>query len=681
AALATAPAPAPAPVDFAGGADGADASMVAPTLLDVPLEELLSLESTSVAKKRQRVSESAAAVYVITQDDIRRSTAGTIPDLLRMVPGVEVGNQISGGSAVSIRGFNSRVANSLLVMVDGRSIYVSTLSGVFWDQLLIPLGDIERIEVVRGPGATLWGANAVGGVINIVTKHSSDTLDTMATGRASARAQSISLSHGARFNDVLSLRVYGTYRHDNGLVDANGADLSRRVVGGMAGARLDWQPDVGNAFTLQAEYGDGSYDMPIALPSADLLNPGLVRTQSESGYSTHSLLGRWTHQHSDRVDWSVQAYYSQMDRVEFGGPAIDWAMADLDFGLRWQASAAHDISIGVGAREMRDELIGVPFLYADKVHSTDRWISGYAQDDISLIANHLRLTLGAKLERNNFTGFEFQPSARLFLRANAALAMWGSVSRAVRTPSRFERDAHLSLTVDMPGTPFNPSPLPVYSRMNGVPNRGVETLVAYEAGIRATITPDWSVDIAGYVNDYKRLTALVLTGMTPLFAAPIPFPVGLRADLDFQGVGRARTWGVEAALTGRVAPWWKVELTYSHFNYRMGAVPGMAMAPPLLFSLDASPRHQARWRNAMDFGDSVSADVSLRYVSALLGGLVPDYVSADARFSYRTDNGLELSIIGENLLQARRAEFVQLQYPSPMGYTARAVSVEARFRF
>lgn len=653
-----------------------------PALLDMSLEDLLTLESTSVAKKRQRVSDSAAAVYVITQDDIRRSAANSIPELLRMVPGVEVGQQQNGGYAVTIRGFNSRLANSLLVMVDGRSIYVSTLSGTFWDQLMIPMGDLERIEVVRGPGATLWGANAVNGVINIITKHSAAALGISADARTSTRRQETSLSLGGRLDDAVSYRVHGAWRRDKGPQEASGADMSKRWTGIDAGGRLDWEPDAVNAITLQSEYSEGQFDTPFTFVNRDVLTPGPVRGQTESDFKAWNVLGRWTHKAGENFDLSLQATFDSLDRSEFNGLTLEWQQVAVDAGIRWKATDTHEFNVGVGGRIMHDKLLGnsVLFSLANPVN-TDRWMSGYVQDDITLIPDRLRLTLGTKLENNNFTGFEYQPSARLFFRASNALSLWGGVSRAVRTPSRFERSAVMSVTVLLPGDPQNPYPLPLYTRIRAQAARQPEVLVAWEAGARAKLPDGWALDVSGYYNNYSKLTAIEFASASPIFAPPVPFPVGIQADLEMQGSGKARTWGVEAALSGHIKPWWKVEATWSHFDFKAKASALTGAPPNLLFALEGSPRNQAGLRNSLDFGDRVSFDTQVRYVSSLLGGTIPAYVSGDVRLTYRPSDGIELSLIGENLFKERRAEFTQQFFQAPIAFTPRTISVQARARF
>jgi len=650
-------------------------------LLDVPLEDLLTLESTSVAKKRQKVSESAAAVYVVTQEEIRRSSASTVADLLRVVPGVEVGQLSNGLTAVTIRGLNSRIASSLLVMVDGRSIYNSAASGVFWDQLLLPLTDIERIEVVRGPGAALWGSNAVNGVINIITKHSSDTLGTTVNARAGTRSQDASITYGARLSEALSFRAYGNFRHDDGLLDADGKYWSKQWDGYEFGTRIDWQPTVDDALTLSGEFSKADFNTPFLELRRNPLDPGYDLISAQNGFETYNVLGRWAHEQSDRLDWSLQVYHSYLTRAESAFPIIHSKVLDADLGVHWSPDETHDIAFGFGARQLDDEGVSTAAVTVTRAQMTDRWLSGYLQDEISLLGEDLRLTVGAKLEKNNFTGFEFQPSVRLFFRADEDLALWGAVSRAVRTPSLLERVTNVSMTFLPAGSPENPLPIPIYPRSFGVPDKPSEVVVAYEAGVRADLAEGWSLDVAAYYNNYHRLLALVPTGVEPIFIPQVAEPVGLYADVDFASAGNARTWGIELLLEGQITPGWRMEASYSHFNHDVGSDMQSGTVYDLAYPLEGSPRHQLGLRNYVELTEDLSWDTQLRHVSELLDGEVPAYTALDARLTYRPLASLELSLIGEGLLEERRLEFSQYLYPIPASYVPRAVSAEVRYRF
>ena len=651
-------------------------------LLSTELEDLLVLESTSVAKKRQNVQDSAAAVYVITQEDIRNSASSTITDLLRVVPGVEVGSVTNGVTAVTIRGFNGRNSGSLLVMVDGRSVYVSTLSGVFWDQLGISLQDIERIEVVRGPGSTLWGANAVNGVINIITKNSADSLGLQASARVGLREQILELSSGSEISPDSTLRISGLYRRDQGLQSLDGKDLGTTANEGAFGARFDWQPTDRDAITLQADYKLGARDTSTFMLDPARIAPGPVPAFTAVDYNEFSILGRWRRAQSDSFDFSLQAYYSSVDRKELGFFSFGWSIADADFGANWRPNDTHDINFGVNLRAMSDRftLIDPRVDFMDRA-ATDHWISGYLQDDISLIADKLRLTVGAKLEYNDFTGVEFQPGVRMFYRPNPDLAFWGAITRAVRTPSRFERAANFQISVLPPNTPQNPAPLPIYTRFQGQPDAEAENLLALEAGLRARIAPQWSVDIAGYHNSYDSLAEPTVTGVQPNFIPMVPFPVSLTSTAQFQFRGTAKTWGLEASINGQIAPWWKLQLAYSHLEGRPGTDPLTGNRFRGFLPLEGSPTNQASLTNTFQLGSAVVLNTQVRYVDELLGGNIPSYVDGDVRLRYEAPGGLEVSLVGENLFEPRRFEFFYLTYPAPPSAVTRNVALDLRYRF
>ncbi|MEO0698999.1 MAG: TonB-dependent receptor, partial [Pseudomonadota bacterium] len=603
------------PIDNAP--DKAGDYSIDPSLLEAPLEDLLVREATSVAKKRQKVQDSAAAVYVITQEDIRNSPAATVVDLLRTVPGVEVGALGNAATAVTIRGFNGRNANSLLVMIDGRSIYVSTLSGVFWDQLMLPLSDIERIEVVRGPGATLWGANAVNGVINIITKNSADTLGFNALARASARRQELSLSKGARVTDGLTVRLHGTYQRDEQFVDEDGNDISGSArTGGELGVRADWQVSPKDAITLQADYSGAGFDNLVDQPNLDPPDIALERIMPEERFEQFNILARWSHEASDTLRWRAQAYYTYLERTELGLASYEFEIADLDLGVNWAASDTHDLSIGLGARLIADEGTSTRTGTADFGELGDDVIlSGYIQDDIRLIPDRLNLTIGAKLEHNDFTGFEFQPSARVFYRPKKALGLWGSVSRAVRTPSRFERGSDLSLQFLPPNSAANPSALPVIGTLIGNPDLESEKLTALEAGVRYDFAPGWNIDLASYYNFYESVVTPTEVGSPFITFPPSPLPVAFELITEPQNRGSLRTWGLEANLSGQVTVWWSTRASYSNFNFEKDIDPLTGEPYSVLLTLSTSPEHQASWTNTFDLATSVQLSTQLRYVS------------------------------------------------------------------
>lgn len=654
-----------------------------PALLSAPLEDLLVIESTSVAKKRQSVEDSAAAVYVITQEEIRKSPAGTIVDLLRTVPGVEVGHITNGATAVSIRGFNGRNANSLLVMIDGRSVYFSGLSGVFWDQLNLPLYDIERIEIVRGPGATLWGANAVNGVINVITRNTADTLGTNVVARTSTRRQELNLSHGLRLDDQLTLRAFGSIRRDEMLVDEQGNDLFARAArSGEIGTRLDWQASDHDALTLQADYAHGQFSNVVSLFNQNPLAPDFNITTSEDDYEQVNVLARWVRRQNENLDWRVQAYYSRLKRSELSIADYTATIADLDLGLNWKASDTHDLSVGIGARRVADKFTSFT-TNADfgQDEDPDTILSGYIQDDITLIANQLRLTLGAKLEHNNFTGTEFQPGARIFFRPNKDLALWASASRAARTPSRFERSARFEFSFLPAFSPRNPSALPIFPILEGNEELPSERLTAFEAGLRLGVADGWDIDVAGYYNRYKRVVSPTTASSEQVFVDGIPFPLGVELLSQNKGRGRLQTWGFEALATGQITPWWKTKVSYSHFNFDVADDPLTGTPFILVLQPDDSPRHQFSLSNDMQISSNLHLTAQLRFVDEIGSGEVGSYISGDMRLSYDLGDGVELAVNGEGLFEPRRTEFPLSGYPVPRSLVSRSVSAELRYRF
>lgn len=648
-------------------------------LLDIPLEDLLTLEATSVAKKRQKMGDAAAAIFIITQEDIRRSAASSIPDLLRMVPGVEVATIQNSAIAVTARGFSGRFGNSLLVMIDGRTIYTPSLSGVLWDQQMLALDDIERIEVVRGSGATLWGSNAVNGVINIISKHSSDVQGGTADVRIGFDKQQANGSYGGRLNDNISYRLYANASYTDGLLDENGEKLTRRYKAKAVGARMDYEPNGADAFTLQTEYSDGEFEIPALNVRDDLLNPGYDLIRYQSDFSAAHILGRWTHESSEDLDWSMQAYFDQVKRTAYGGD-LQQDVVDLDFGLRWQANDIHEINLGLGARASTDSLISDTNFSFSNEKRNDKWLSGYAQDEITLVPGRLSLTVGSKIEYNSFTGIELQPSARMMYHPAPNFAIWAGVSRATRTPSGFERDAELRLTVELPGTVNNPISIPLYPVLLGDQDLKAEHSTSYELGFRAEIAAGWSLDVAAYRTVYSNVVTLDQIGQSLIFQDPFPFPLGVEVPVAFANNGEAKTWGAEIALSGRITPWWKVDFAYSHLDMKSGPTAEALSATRTVIDQNLSPENQFSVRNAIDLGDSFSFDSQLRHVGALEGN-VPSYNSADIRLTYRPIETVELSLIGENLLQKRRLEFNQTDFPAPVGYVSRTASFQARVRF
>lgn len=641
------------------------------------LEDLLTVEITSVAKKRQRVSDAAAAVTVISQEDIRRSGATTLTEALRTVPGLEVAQIDASSTALTVRGFNTRFANTLLVMVDGRSVYVSPLSGVLWDQQMIPLSDVERIEVVRGPGATLWGSNAVNGVINIITKHSIDTLGLAAQATVGTEELSGTLRYGVRLGENSSMRAYITASDRQSLETAGGERYNDGWRGVQAGFRLDSEPNDRDAFTLQGDIQTGDFEYT---QTRLIVTPGGANSILETfdgDFEGANILGRWSRRVSETLDWNVQLYFDHVKRrdLEF---TLSRDLLDIDATLRWQTSPRNELVIGFNARAAWDEAAGTGSFVSDIDPSNDdQWVSAFIQDDLWLIEDALRLSLGSKFEYNSISGTAIQPSGRLLWHASEALTLWGAASRAVRTPARFETSATLDLGTIPPGVPPNATPLPLSLRVTGSEDFDAEETWAFEAGLRARLSEGWSVDVAGYRNLYDKLRSYTPTAITPIGFPPR----GLRLDYTVANDGEGDAWGLEASLSGTLTEFWTLRAGYSFIDLNIDEELSPLSVPIELQNPGLTPRHQASLTSHLDLSDRIEIDTTLRYVADLPAGPVPSYFDLDLRIGWRFSTWGELAIDGQNLLEKRRLEFIQPFYPAPAGYVPRSVSLTLKGRF
>ena len=408
-------------------------------LTRLTLEELMDIQVTSVSKGEEDFSKAASAIFVITQEDLRRSGVNTIPEALRMVPGVQVAQIDSSTWSISARGFNSRFANKLLVLIDGRSVYTHVFSGVFWDEQGLVLEDIERIEVIRGPGGTLWGANAVNGVINIITRSAYQTTG----GQISAGGGNLdrfigSIRYGEKIGDNAAVRVWGKYYNRNNLDDLQGNPAPDEFETGQGGMRLDWDASESNSFTLQGDVMVGEFAGKTSNAVTSLAPIATSDIVRDSQVRAANMIARWKHRFSESSDMALQFFYNQDHRDSRILKELLVDTYDLDFQHRFQLGSGHEILWGLGHRFIQDSFensIGISYFPDRNLN----YISNlFVQDKIALIHDQLYLTLGSKFSINNFTGFEFQPNARLAWTPDDKHTLWAAVSRAVRTPSRSE---------------------------------------------------------------------------------------------------------------------------------------------------------------------------------------------------------------------------------------------------
>jgi iron complex outermembrane receptor protein len=580
-------------------------------LKKLSLEELFEMEVTSVSKKPEKLSEAAAAVHVVTDEDIRRSGAPSISEALRDIPGVEVARVDSRQYAITARGFNSTTANKLLVLMDGRSLYTPLYSGVFWDAQDTLMEDISQIEVIRGPGATVWGANAVNGVINIITKSAEQTQGLLVTGGGGNEERGFTgVRYGGQLGPNAYFRVYGKYFDRDDSVLPNGQSAGDRFQMGQGGFRLDWKRQTDESLTLQSDVYDGS---------AAQATPG--DTDLKGG----NFLGRWTKRFSEKSDLQIQAYYDRTDRNIPGtfGEKLD--TFDLDIRHRFLLARGHDVVWGIGYRYSNDRVDNSPALAFLPPHLARRLVTAFVQDEVTLVENRLHLTLGSKFEHNDYTGFEYEPSVRLAWTPSREQTVWGAVSRAVRAPSRIDRDFYV------PGQP------PFF--LAGSPDFQSEIVYASEAGYKIQPTATLTASAATFYNVYKDLRSLE-TGQ------PFTFANGLEGE----------SYGVELEASYQPVSRWRLNTGYTFFHLDVRRRPGSTDTTSEGQEGD-SPRHAAFLESRLDLPRNLELDARVRYVDALPDQGVPSYVAFDARLGWRPSKNLEISVVGSNLTDPRHPEF------------------------
>ncbi len=591
------------------------------SLKRLSVEQLMEIDVTSVSKRSEPLSTAAAAITVITSEDIRRSGVTTLPEALRLAPGLEVARADGHTWAISARGFNITTANKLQVLIDGRSIYTPLFSGVFWDVQDVVLADVDRIEVIRGPGAALWGANAVNGVINIITKDAAHTQGgrVFAVG-GEGEGAAAGIRYGTTTAGGTAYRAYIRRSETAPLVFSNGASAHDSIERGQGGFRVDSGAGA-DRYTLQGDLYSGFYEDPV---SAD----------AELGGA--NLLGRWTRRTGDGGDWKLQTYVDYTYRSIPRLFAEQRRTFDLDLQRHLLASARQEVTWGVGYRSSGDRVINSDLVAFLPPRPIETLVSAFAQDEVSLVPQRLRLTVGSKVEHNDYTGIEVQPTVRLAFTPSAAETLWGAVSRAVRSPTRIDADVRF-----FSGT---------VTTVEGSPDFRSEAVIAYEIGWRIQPAPGLSFDTATYYDVYDHLRT-----QEPTSGAPGGFPFVL------SNLAGAETAGLEVSANYQSAPWLRWTASYTLLRERFRLDPG-SHDPTGATAEGDDPAHQESLRASLDLPHQVEADAFLRHVGELPSPIVPAYTELDLRIGWRPVPRLELSLDGRNLLHAHHAEF---GFPGP----------------
>ncbi len=643
------------PMMLAGLLAAPSARSEAPSLLasadltSLSLEQLMDMEVTSVTKTPERRSQSAAAIYVLTADDIRRSGATSIPEALRLVPGVEVSRINSSQWSIGIRGFATGLSRYTLVLIDGRSVYSPLFAGTYWDAQDTTLEDIDRIEVIRGPGGSLWGSNAVNGVINIITKSSKDTQGMLASAGGGTEERSFGdLRYGGQIGEGGHYRVYGKY-FDRGASFSDAGDGFDAWQGGRGGFRSDWDLEDKQTLTVQGDYyleNTGVRKvMPIYTP------PFSQAVEDHTGVFGGNVMGRWNRDLGDEASASFQLYYDRTGRQD---PSLyqDVDTVDGEFQHTLSPAWAQKWTYGFGYRFISDHTVGLdqPVFQFKPTHKKQALMNVFAQDQIALVRDRLTLTLGAKSERNDYTGWENQPNARLAWTPTERQTVWSAVSRAIRTPSRLDREPDITFAVVPPSPMF-----PVTSAARYVPNDAYlsEKLMAYELGYRAQPAESLMTSVDGFYNRYDDIQSLNLDLAhfffeTNPFRAVIPF--------FFENKVRGKIYGGEFNAVWNPLKNWRLEAVYSFARVVLENKGGSTDGVTVPQKEGLTPRHQVSLRSRMDLPGGFELDPTARYVDVLPAEAIPAYWTMDLRLGWRPADSLELSVTGQNLLQPHHPE-------------------------
>ena len=618
-------------------------------LMELSVEDLLNVEVISVAKKAKSLNDSPAAIFVITQDDIKRIGATSVPEALRLAPGLDVARIDSNKWAISARGFNGRFATKLLVLIDGRNTYTRAFAGVYWENQDVMLEDVERIEVIRGPGATMWGANAVNGVINIITKHSADTQGGLLVAGGGTEEQGFgAFRYGGQLNADTTARAYiKGFKRDENTHQSGGeaGDDWDKVQGGF---RLDSQLTPQDNLTVQGDAYRSEINQSSTFPQFSA--PYIKNFNETIDTFGSNLLARHQHTFSSTSDYSLQVFYDFYQRDE-AFIKESRHVIDVDFQHRFSLLSWNDIVWGGAYRYNHDDFQAGTISEINPSSRNDQLFSAFVQDELTLIDDTLWLTLGSKFEHNDYSGFEVQPTARLMWAPHHQHRLWGAVSRAVRTPSRLEHNITALQRTVPPQPPFIPA---INAIITGNEQFGSEEVISYELGYRTTFIDNVSIDVTAFYNNYKKLR----TGVDIQLILPTTPTGAAKVLVTPENRFSSHTYGFEIATVWQMLDWWRWDANYSLLKTeydQQGASDQLGLSPQQRVSL----------RSAISPWKNIEMDVLFRYVdintaiSTFGTKVIKDYVSMDIRLAWQPIKDIELSLVGQNLLANKHLEYRQ----------------------
>ncbi len=615
-------------------------------LKSMSLEQLGKIDVTTVSREPQEVWKTPAAIYVITHDDIRRSGAQNIPEALRLAPGVEVARITADEYAIGIRGFNSRLSRYVLVLIDGRTVYTTLTAGTYWETQDTFIQDVDRIEVIRGPGGTIWGPNAVNGVINIITKNAGDTHGVLATAGGGNVDQDF---EGVRYGSVnhrgMAYRAYvkgfgwAPEYHSDG-------DNYDDWHGGQGGFRMDWDRNARDLWHLQGDvYGQ---DFGERAEAATYNPPANYDLSGDATLYGGNILWNWRRVQGEGRDIDVEAYYAHDTRNELNFGDI---RNTVDVDLTDRLPLPHqELSWGGTARASHGNEIqlysGLTFTPPQR---TDELYQAFLQDEITVVPNRLTMLAGTKVLKTNYTGLLGEPDARLLYTPTGTQTLWAAYTHAVRTPADVERDFNLSSFLGYQ------SGLPVMARFSANPNFRSEQLNGYELGYRASAGSKFYVDLASYYNHYGDSFSEDLVRAPYVETSPGPTHILIQAQFGNDLV--ATTSGGEVAPEWQPTDWWRLGGWYSLLAMHVKKAANSRDIGSAPVEQGSSPEHQALIENEFDLPKAVGVDTYVRYVSALPGIGVASYWTGDARIHWESTHHIGFTVSGRNLFQPHHVEF------------------------
>jgi len=634
-----------------------------PDLADLDIEELGRIRVTSVSRRPEPAYRAAAAVFVVTREDIRRSGASSLPEALRLVPGLQVARVTARDWSITSRGFAEQSPNKLLVLVDGRAIYSPLFAGTFWDVQDVVMEDVDRIEVILGPGATVWGSNAVNGVINVITRSAADTRSRLLAVRGgTAEHVNATARYGTALGAAGAVRLYGTFLDRAPSHLGNGDSGEDDWQQGQGGFRADLDASPRDRLTFQGDIytGTGGQEVRRALPDPPFGEVVADQLDVNGG----NLLARWSRRLGEASDVQVQAYYDRSVRMlpsSYDRLAVQ--IADIDLQYRVPVGRRHDLVWGASYRLNADTVTGTYAVKLDPAARTTHLVTGFVQDEVELAPGEWYATLGTKIEHNDLSGWELQPNLRLLWTPSRRHTLWSAVSRAVRIPSRLDTDVRF-VTQVLPTSP------PTVVRVVGNEDAESEELISLEGGYRAVLHPAVSADLSLYYGWYDRLRSI-----TPL--APFTEDGTVVQEFRVDNDARGHSYGGTAALTWQ--PTSRVRLQGSYTLLKM-AVESVDDAPPGSFpnvNPGYNPEHQASLRASIDLPRGIELDANMRYVAELPQPRVPGYVEADARLGWSPRPGVTVALVGRDLLHAQHPEF----WSDPLREIQRRGELQLEWRF